>query len=158
MRTKPRPLNPLGAGLGVILVAIGVTVAVTPAQPQLPAEQVLAAHESGLYFLEGESMAKRLLPDPQAHWSKLILDPKTDCRRAGHGIWYAGGLVSQPTSDGSRQISPWRVLFVPGSGAPLYARVGEIESGDLNAALQSAGLPPREPDAGAANSSGDQGP
>ena len=125
----------VGIGLLALLAVISITVYATAPDNKAPPEQLLVAHECFLYFIEGKSMAKRLYPDPSARWSHILADPGTVCFPIGSGVWYAGGLVYVPNGT-SPVIHRWEIFFSPDSSTPIYARVGDVQSGDFQAALQ----------------------
>ena len=128
-------------GLLVLLVILGLAVWQVAPQPKTPDEQkqLLQAHEGALYFFEGESMAKQLLPDPALRWTHAKLDKGTGCTYIANGVWYAAGrIISGPVERMPVPLT-WEALFLPDEHEPLYVRVGDMATGDPHAALRRAG-------------------
>jgi hypothetical protein len=115
-------------GLLVLLGFITIFVLVRSPRNVPPPDEVLAAHESGLYYIEAETLARPLLPAPSARWSHLVLDEGTGCRPIANGIWQAAGTVAF-----EGKTIPWEIFFVPEKQTLIFAKVGERQSGDPEA-------------------------
>ena len=130
-----------------LLIILGLAVWKTAPDALTPKEQkaLLQAHESILYFFNGERMAKQLLSDPALRWSHALTDKGTGCVYIGNGVWYASGKISGPVT---RVPAPpsWEVLFLPEETQPLFVRVGDMASGDPHAALRRAGYASGRPE------------
>jgi len=125
-----------------LLVVISITVMESSPKPynSEQKQRILEAHEAILYFIDAEIMAKRLFPDPSARWSHYILDGGSGCRTHDNKYWLAYGTVEIQPNLLPQRLS-WAVCFVPGDQAPVFVRVGDMQSGDLTAALRMTSDP-----------------
>jgi hypothetical protein len=139
-RGKGQLFGSIACGLVFLFVIISITVLESSPEPQNPQQQqrLLEAHEAIMYFIDAEIMAKHLFPNPSTRWSHYILDAGSACGPIGNGVWYARGTVEVQTNLLPYRL-PWEVCFLPDGRVPLYAQVGDTQSGDLNAALRMAG-------------------
>jgi hypothetical protein len=112
---------------------------VLPRTPELM-QLRLQQHESGYYFLEAETLAKRRLMNPAARWAHYGIDSTSRCGALKNGVWFAEGRVEVPDEEGQMVPASWEVCFLPDTRSPLYVRVGNLQSGDLEAAKRAAGL------------------
>ena len=126
--------------LVVIFALILVSVLESAPKPKTPPEQqqLLEVHESILYFIDAELMAKQIAPDPSLRWSHDLVDNHTGCTVIGNGVWYARGTIAGG-SDPSAAPSDWEAYFLAEGRVPLFVRVGNMGAGDERAARQRAG-------------------
>jgi len=138
--TKELTLAILG-GLLVLFVYISLAVLGLSPNPKTPEENqtMLEGHQSGMYFIEAEIMAKKLWPNPSSRWSHEVTDADTGCQPLGNGIWFAHGTVMEQTAD-SLRLWPWQVYFCPATQVPLYLQVADLHSGDKSSTLRQAGI------------------
>jgi hypothetical protein len=81
VKAKISLLCSLAVGLLVLLATISLAVVASAPRSMLPPAVILAAHESGLYAIDAEIMAKRLLPDLTARWTRA----GANCFPVGNG-------------------------------------------------------------------------
>jgi hypothetical protein len=135
LKAKNSLLFSLAIGLLVLLSVISFAVIGLAPRVLLPPSWILTGHLSLLYVIDAKVMARRLLPDPSAHWDKA----GETCFPMADGVWRARGTVEMKNENGEPVSSRWEVFFVPGKDAPLFAKVGAIRWGDPGAVPRMAG-------------------
>jgi hypothetical protein len=130
--------------LALLLLAVSLVVERASEIPSDPASitQWVKWHVSTLYFMEAMTLVKPLVKTPVESWSRQLVDPGTGCAELGNGIWYAEGIVDTRSDDGRTIHQDWKICFVADTCTPLYSKVGNLESGDMNQALKLAQTKP----------------
>jgi len=133
--------------LGVVWFVIILTVVMegTPEVPPTDARnlELLRSHQSSLYFLRGEAFVQSIFKISPVGWSEWG-DRASFCVELKEGVWYATGMVHRENSSAIFE-DRWQMIFRAGDDAPLYVRMGKLESGNFALAKKVAGLPESSP-------------
>jgi hypothetical protein len=128
--------GPRIAGLLILLGLLSAAVLFTspPALTSQRKNLIFLSHQSLYFFIVGESLAKKLLPDPSIRWSRCHIGlgsifPLVD------GYWVAHGIVQLPKT-GRYQILSWLVCFNPDTKEVVFVEVGDDKRGDYDKAVQ----------------------
>ncbi len=129
------PFLPTLVGLAVLLILTNLAIppSSVPSLPRTPVAQraQLEGHEKGYYFIQGETLAKKLFDDPSARWSHFGIDAASQSDSINGRAWFAAGTVATPGVGGQILETPWEVCFVPDADTALHTKVGTLESGSL---------------------------
>ena len=143
MKASDSSFLPSLVGLAFLLAVIVVIVPSAnfgdlPRTPE-KIQNYLFKHEHTFYFMQGESLAKKVFNSPSARWSQRGFIAVDRAAAAGDQVWIADGTLTMPGAGGTDTNLWWEVIFPADAGTTLYTRVGNVELGDRDKARKAAG-------------------
>ena len=118
----------------LLVIVVTYVVALMPPGQKPNEQQWLLQRQMGRNCIEAQRLIEDSLPAPFTHWIGPLQGGMI-----GRDIWYFEGSVGM-NSFGTATSEPWKIVYVPETGQILYRAIGSQEQGNLNAALQTAGV------------------